>query len=231
MDAPTRTGKGECDCTQLENGEWLPDSQVIRTGDGCYYSANDEDITTCASCDEYFHYDDLRYNEHDDCSYCENCYEEHPSRLHNRLCYSSDVIRYHGFGDHQSKIKGKLVYIGYELECLADESEAEDLDYTLNNMRHGHCNFDYCIPTMDGSLDDAYGVEFIFKPDSLNSHSENLEHFIENVGDQLYKTAGNGYGLHVHVSNNFLSEFDKIKIQNFASIHDSELRFIGGRLS
>jgi hypothetical protein len=56
-----------------------------------------------------------------------------------------------------------------------------------------------------------------------------LEHFIDNVGSQLYKTAGNGYGLHVHVSNNFLSDFDKIKIQNFASIHDSELRFIGGR--
>ena len=217
------------DCTQLENGEWLPDDQVIRTANGCYYSANDEDISSCEGCNENFHYDDLHYNEHDNISYCEICYEEHSSRLHNRLSYSSDVIDYHGFGDHQSKINGKLVYIGFELECLADESEAEELDNTLNDMQHGNNNFDYCIPTMDGSLDDSYGVEFIFRPDSLENHSENLEHFIEHVGDQLYKTAGNGYGLHVHVSNNFLSELDKIKIQNFASIHDSELRFIGGR--
>ena len=109
------------------------------------------------------------------------------------------------------------------------ETEAEELDDTLSDMQNGRCNFDYCIPTVDGSLDDNYGVEFIFKPDSLNNHSENLEHFIDNVGDQLYKTAGNGYGLHVHVSNNFLTDFDKIKIQNFASIHDAKLRFIGGR--
>lgn len=217
------------DCTQLENGEWLTDNQVIRTANGCYYSANDDDITSCQGCDEYFHYDDLHYNEQEYCSYCENCYEEHSSKLKNRLCYSTNVINYHGFGDSQNKINGKLIYIGFELECLADESEAETLDDTLLDMQNGRYNFDYCVPTMDGSLDDSYGVEFIFKPDSLENHSENLEHFIDNVGNQLYKTAGNGYGLHVHVSNNFLSNFDKIKIQNFASLHDSKLRFIGGR--
>ena len=217
------------DCTRLENGDWLPDNQVIRTANGGYYSRNDCDILTCDGCDEYFHLDDLLYNEDEYCSYCENCYPEHSNKLKNRLCYSTNVINYHGYGDHQSKINGKFVYIGFELECLADESEDEELDATLLDMQHGHNGFDYCVPTVDGSLDDSYGVEFIFKPDSLENHSENLEHFIDNVGSQLYKTAGNGYGLHVHVSNNFLSDFDKIKIQNFASIHDSKLRFIGGR--
>ena len=217
------------DCTQLGNGGWLPDDQVIRTANGCYYSANDGDISPCDGCGENFHCNDLHYNEHDYCSYCENCYEEHGSRLKNRLSYSTNVINYHGFGDHQNKINGKLIYIGFELECLADEDEAEELDDTLIDMQHGNNNFDYCVPTMDGSLNDSYGVEFIFKPDSLENHSENLDHFIDNVGSQLYKTAGNGYGLHVHVSNNFLTNFDKIKIQNFASIHDSKLRFIGGR--
>ncbi len=219
----------ESDCTRLENGEWLPDNQVIRTANGCYYSQNDNDIASCNACDESFHYEDMHYNEHDDCSYCENCYEEHGSKLKNRLCYSTNVINYHGFGDHQNKINGKLIYIGFELECLADESEVEELDENLKDMQHGRCNFDYCVPTVDGSLDDNYGVEFIFKPDNLENHSENLEHFIDNVGNQLHITAGDGYGLHVHISNNFLSDFDRIKIQNFASIHDSELRFIGGR--
>jgi hypothetical protein len=40
-------------------------------------------------------------------------------------------------GGHQSKINGKLVYIGFELECLVDESEAETLDDTLNDMQNG----------------------------------------------------------------------------------------------
>ena len=217
------------DCTQLENGEWLPDNRVIRTADGCYYSRDDENISSCSGCNDCFHYENLTYNENDDSSYCEYCYEEHSSRLKNRLCYSTNVINYHGFGDSQSKINGKLIYIGFELECLADDSETEELDNTLSDMQSGRHGFDYCVPTMDGSLDDAYGVEFIFKPDSLENHSKNLEHFIDNVGSQLYKTAGNGYGLHVHISNNFLSGFDKIKIQNFSSIHDAKLRFIGGR--
>lgn len=217
------------DCTQLANDEWLPDDQVIRAANGNYYSRNDCDISSCSGCDEYFHYEDLHYSEDDDCSYCEDCYPEHSNKLQNRLCYSTNVVNYHGFGDYQNKIKGKMVYIGFELECLADESEAESLDDTLNDMQNGRYGFDYCVPTVDGSLDDAYGVEFIFKPDSLENHSENLEHFIDNCGSQLYKTAGDGYGLHVHISNNFLSDFDKIKIQNFASIHDAKLRFIGGR--
>ena len=37
------------DCTQLENGEWLPDNLIIRTADGCYYSRDDEDVSTCES--------------------------------------------------------------------------------------------------------------------------------------------------------------------------------------
>ena len=216
-------------CTQLENGEWLPNDQVIRTVSGNYYSRNDDEIATCRRCDEYFHYEDLHYNEHDDYQYCENCYEEYSSRLKNRLCYSTNVINYHGYGDYQNKIKCRMIYVGFELECLADESEAETLDNTLNDMQHGRYGFDYCVPTVDGSLDDSFGVEFIFKPDNLKNHSENIQHFIDNVGSQLYKTAGNGYGLHVHVSNNFLNTFDKIKIQNFASIHDAKLRFVGGR--
>ena len=217
------------DCTQLENGKYLPDDMTIRTADGCYYSQNAEDVYACDGCNEYFHSDDLHYHESSECSYCENCYEENSNSLKNRLSYSTDVIQYHGFGDHQNKINGKQVYIGFELECLAHDDEVEALDDTFNDMKHGYRGFNYCVPTCDGSLDDDLGVEFIFKPDSLENHSENLKHFINNIGNYLYTNAGNGYGLHVHVSNNFLSNFDKIKIQNFAAIHDAKLRFIGGR--
>lgn len=217
------------DCVRLENDEWLPEDMTIRASNGGYYSKNDDDISNCEGCDEYFYYEDLQYSEHNDCSYCEDCYEEHVSKLTNRLCYSTNVINYHGFGDSQDKIKGKSIFIGFELECLAHESEIEALNDTLKDMQHGYHNFDYCVPTLDGSLDDDFGVEFIFKPDNLKNHSNNIIHFVDNCGDYLEEIAGNGYGLHVHVSNNFLTDFDKIKIQNFASIHDNELRFVGGR--
>lgn len=219
----------EDDCVQLVDGEWLPEHRTIRTANGEYYSEYDENVSTCNACEEYYRYEDLRYSEHNDANYCENCYEERSNRLQNRLSYSTDVIDYHGFGDYQSKIQGKQVFIGFELECLAFDDEIESLDDALNDMKYGYSGFNYCVPTCDGSLDDDFGVEFIFKPDSLKNHSENLLHFIDNLDNYLHTTAGNGYGLHVHVSNNFLSSFDKIKIQNFAAIHDSELRFIGGR--
>lgn len=215
------------ECTRLENGEWLPDDMVIRTANGGYYSQDDDNISTCESCEEYYHYEDLHYNEYHEASYCENCRPE--DGLKNRLCYSTNVLNYHGYGDAQNKIKGKDVFIGFELECLAYDNDAESLDEVFNDMKHARYGFDYCVPTCDGSLDDDFGVEFIFKPDSLYNHSENLNHFIDNLGNYLYTTAGNGYGLHVHISNNFLTDFDKIKIQNFAAIHDSKLRFVGGR--
>lgn len=215
------------DCTQLENGGYLPDDMTIRTADGCYYSQNDENIYGCDGCNDHFHCDDLHYHENSGGSYCENCRPE--NGLQNRLSYSTNVIDYHGFGDYQNKINGKSIFIGFELECLAFDDEVEALDDVLIDMKHGYSGFDYCVPTCDGSLDDDFGVEFIFKPDSLCNHSENLMHFIDNIGNYLHTTAGNGYGLHVHVSNNFLSNFDKIKIQNFAAIHDAKLRFIGGR--
>ena len=216
------------DCVRLENGEWLPEDMTIRTHDGCYYSQNDENIDMCSACEEYFHCEDFTYCEHEDAIYCDNCYSE-VARLHNRLSYSANVLDYHDFGDPQSIIAGRHVYVGFELECLACEHDAGYLSDILYDMKYGNNGFDYCIGTEDGSLDSRYGVEFIFKPDSIKNHAHNIDHFIENCSEYLHERAGSDYGLHVHVSNNFLSEFDKIKIQNILSLHDKMLRKVGGR--
>lgn len=217
------------DCNRLHDDTYLPEHMTIYVN-GEYYPEDDNDISTCEGCNDHFHYDDLIYSESQDASYCESCYPEYDKeRLQNRLCYSSDVINYHGFGDHEMKIKGKSVYLGFELETLCYDNNIDDIDGQLYDMKHGHNGFDYCIGTADGSLDGAHGIEFIFKPDSIVNHTENIQHFIENCSDYLYKSAGDGYGLHVHVSNHFLTDVDKVKIQNFASLHDAKLRFIGGR--
>lgn len=217
------------DCNQLHDGTYLPEHMTIYVN-GDWYAADDGDISTCEGCNDHFHCDDLIYSESKDASYCESCFPEYDTeRLQNRLCYSSNVINYHGFGEPEMKINGKGVFLGFELETLCYDSNVSEIDENMYEMKYGRSGFDYCIGTSDGSLDDAHGIEFIFKPDSLKNHEANIEHFINNCADHLYKSAGNGYGLHVHVSNHFLTYFDKVKIQNFASLHDARLRFIGGR--
>lgn len=217
------------DCVQLYDDSYLPEHMTVCVNDE-YYAEDGGDISTCEGCNDHFHYEDLIYSESQDVYYCESCFTEYDiERLQNRLCYSSDVIDYHGFGDHEIKINGKGVFLGFELETLCYDNNIDEIDGQLYDMKHGYNGFDYCIGTADGSLDDAHGIEFIFKPDSIVNHTENIHHFIDNCSDYLYKSAGDGYGLHVHVSNHFLTDADKVKIQNFASLHDAKLRFIGGR--
>ena len=90
-------------------------------------------------------------------------------------------------------------------------------------------NDGYSIPTQDGSLDDERGVEFVFKPDNFEGHRENIANFISDYEDLLEHDAGDGYGLHVHVSSSHLTDFQKIKIQNFVSLFDGQVRAIGKR--
>ena len=217
------------DCVRLNNDSYLPEHMTVYVN-GEYYAEDDDYISTCEGCNEHFHYEDLIYSESQDASYCESCYPEYDTeRLRNRLCYSSNVINYHDFGSPEMKINGKGIFLGFELETLCYDNNIDDIDGQLYDMKYGNNGFDYCIGTSDGSLDDAHGIEFIFKPDSIMNHNENIKHFIDNCSDYLYKSAGDGYGLHVHVSNHFLTDFDKVKIQNFASLHDDKMRFIGGR--
>ena len=203
------------DLTTLDNGT------VIYTDDAFY----------CDECGSWVHDNDTSYNEHTGCYVCDSCddrineenEENEDSPTRKSFGYHTDVLTYCNFGKAQNFVSGQPIYLGFELETefLENEVEHSTLFQCLSDG--------YAIPTQDGSLDEEKGVEFVFKPDNFDGHSENIANFIDDYSDLLEVDAGNGYGLHVHVSSSHLSDFQKIKVQNFVSLFDEQVRIIGGR--
>lgn len=203
------------DLTTLDNGD------IVYNDDAFY----------CGECDSWVHDNDTSYNEHTDCYVCDSCHdrineeneENEDSPTRKSFSYHTDVLTYCNFGKAQNFVSGSPIYLGFELETefLEDYIEHSELFQCLSDG--------YAIPTQDGSLHDEKGVEFVFKPDNFSGHSENIANFIDDYSDLLEADAGNGYGLHIHVSSSHLSDFQKIKVQNFVSLFDWQVRAIGKR--
>lgn len=196
---------------------------------GHYYSIHDNEVSTCCSCDDHFHIDQLTYSEQNDGNYCEECYEEESNDCLNRMDYSENVLDHKGFGTTDLYINKKPVYVGLELECLADSYDSD-----IESINSFIADTDYCIACKDGSLDDSYGVEFIFRPEGLKQQKSNVADLIyqigHNVNNKTFDSYDDNYGLHVHISSHFLGKATKLKIQNFVNIHfDEFIGFIGGR--
>lgn len=216
----------EDDCVLDHNNDYILADEAIRVGNEWYHET-DDNIRTCDDCNENFHYEDLHYNEDDDCDYCEQCYPDHiKSSSLNRMCYSSNVLNYKGFGNTDLKINNKSVFLGLELECLVTDGYEDEVNEFSRNC-------DYAIATEDASLDRNLGIEYIFRPEGLEQQKENVEDFINEISDYLEHTKAryydNDYGLHVHVSSHFLGQSTKLKIQNFVNDNFCHIEEIGGR--
>ena len=198
-------------------GRYILESDAVLVGGIGYVLHNDEDFFCCSSCDEYHHID--AYASDDECEHC----HVSDSITSQARGYGTDVTKILGFGDAQNLINGKGVFVGIELECSYEEYREEyEKDLYL-------CEKDgYAIPTQDASLDNKLGVEFVFKPDNFDNYQEHIDLFVDDYPG-LEKNAGDGYGLHIHVSNHFLSESAKVRIQNFVEIFEFNFRKIGGR--
>lgn len=203
------------DLTTLDNGD------VVYNDDAFY----------CDECHSWVHDNDTSFNDHTDCYVCDSCHdrineenaENDNSPTNKSFGYHTDVLTYCEFGKAQNFVSGKPIYLGFELETEFLENEVEH-SVLFQCLSDG-----YAIPTQDGSLDDERGVEFVFKPDNFEGHGENIASFISDYADLLDYDAGNGYGLHIHVSSNHLSDFQKIKVQNFVSLFDWQVRLVGKR--
>ena len=203
------------------------DLTTLNNGDIVY----NDDAFYCDECHSWVHDNDTSYNDYTDCYVCDSCNERineenaenEDSPTNKSFSYHTDVLTYCEFGKPQNFVSGKPVYLGFELETGFLENEVEH-SVLFQCLSDG-----YAIPTQDGSLDDERGVEFVFKPDNFDGHNENLSNFIDDYEDLLYHDAGNGYGLHIHVSSNHLSDFQKIKVQNFVSLFDEQVRLVGKR--
>ena len=212
----------QSECTCLQNGEWAHDDDIVSIN-GRSYLNTDEDIFYCDSCNEYVHSDN--YGQDGECDSC-NTENRNSSGELKRMDYSTNVINKKGFGVTNHYINKKPVYLGLELECLAND-ESDDID-EINDFTD---KCDYAIATKDGSLDDDLGTEYIFRPEGLEQQKDNVNDLISSLTDYMDNSMNdnNGYGLHVHVSSHFLGYATKIKIQNFVNEHFENLSIIGGR--
>lgn len=209
-------------CTCLHDGEWAHDDDVISVN-GRSYLNTDEDIFYCEGCNEHVHSDN--YNGDGECDSC-RAESRNSSGGLKRMDYSTNVINKKGFGVTNHYINKKPVYLGLELECLAND---DDDDIEEINDFTDKC--DYAIATKDGSLDDYLGTEYIFRPEGLEQQKDNVNDLISSLTDYMDSSMNenNGYGLHVHVSSHFLGLATKLKIQNFVNEHFENLSIIGGR--
>lgn len=226
---------------------WYANSRVntVRTEDGSvelrdeclsihgrFYHQTDPSVSRCPSCGTNDFTDQMsRLDDEDENAelVCRECVGNMGRQL-NRMCYSTDVLDHKGFGTTNTKINGKGVFVGLELEVYADfnSGNKKEVLIPINKFAMSKKNT-YCVATSDGSLSSSNGVEYIFRPEGLNQQKHNVHEFVNGVGRYLCEDAGDGYGLHIHVSSHFLSELEKVRIDNFIATFEKYFRKIGAR--
>ena len=224
---------------------WYPKDSCLETSEGVYELSrecinlgnlgtvhnSDVRVSTCGLCGNMGLTSDFIIMDTADTNsptICPNCSHNLSNNI-QRMCYSTDVIDHKGFGTTNMKIQNEPVYVGLELETYADYNDEckSKVIFGLNKFAASKQN--YTVATRDGSLCGTHGIEYIFRPEGLVHQKRNVHHFIEQVGGLLAKDAGNGYGLHIHVSSHFLTNMDKVRIDNFVSIFEKYFRHVGAR--
>lgn len=217
-------------CVETSEGVFERENECYQftvRGERKYVHRLDAQVVHCGMCGNGNHIESMHVIDEEH-SVCDNCADSMDDSL-GRMCYSTDVLDKKGFGTTGLKINNKPVYVGLELECFADynSNSMEEVLKGLNMFAVSKQN--YTIPTRDGSLDHNRGVEYIFRPEGLIQQKRNVVDFVSKTGKYLAGDAGNGYGLHIHVSAHFLTHMDKVKIDNFVSTFEKYFRHFGAR--
>ena len=197
-----------CSCDEFhEERTW--DGDYIWICDNC----RDDNWRWCDGCDSLVHIDDYYYDDHNDCVYCPDCWEEH---------HCDALMGYHHTGgmcfwqDDATQVKdwmlrdkgaAKRLYLGVELETDYNDSAvdlARDVmeEFTTEQIECKH----------DGSLHDE-GVEFVSQPGTplwqlTSGMWERVIEIVRSHGGQSYD-AGT-CGLHIHGSRAFFKDHDAV---------------------
>jgi len=164
---------------------------------------------TCAGCGELYHESDVHYCEADDEYYCDDCYEDHASCVHDygfrpRAVFHGTPTQHPSFGDPLT--------IGFELEV--DEGGSER-DCAADIMRH----FDE--DTLYLKHDSSVTFEIVTHPHTLRSYLEDfdLDTLCRIPRDYDFESHSCGTcGLHMHVGRAQLGETDQDKREVIARI-------------
>lgn len=138
--------------------------------------------------------------------------------------YHTDVLRYIPMGDSKRlAAKAELRRCGIELETYHSEASSSELTKYIiggtlpKKLKHKQKkkaivwnNRTYeqfgAIPTRDGSLDNTYGVEWVFRPSDLNGVFRDVSQFMAMTQGYIEHDAdacdsnNRTYGLHIHVT-------------------------------
>ena len=158
--------------------------------------------------------------------YCNACREEMDDDVTDRsgiLPYSTDVTDYcdpDTMGDNPDIVGGDALFVGVELEGFIDGDSLADC--CVPHVREYRC-----IPTVDSSLDDNNGVEFIFTHQTPENIVASIKGLLNDSSIDFLCVPSDYYGLHVHIDK--ISDTHTLKVQNFVATHMLVLSKIGGR--
>ena len=190
-----------------------------------------EDCDNCGDtyCTDYNYHPVATHESHYGCGYdgyCASCQESMEEERADRsgiLPYSTDVTGYcdpDTMGDNPDIVNGKPLFIGVELESFVDDESLADC--CVSHVREYRC-----IPTEDGSLDDDFGVEFIFTHQTPENIVNSVKGLLNESSIDFLSVPTDHYGLHVHIDK--INEGHTLKVQNFVAAHMRVLSKIGGR--
>lgn len=169
----------------------------------CDHCFNNGYYYYCEECGNYYHEDDMEYDEDGDRYYCSTCYEQ--------MCESSNsgmVMNYHAHkGMYARNILSKPEEVGIldTLYTQGTETEMENKDHTRDNESEllevlGGCGLKPVFER-DGSLNST-GVEMITMPytyDYLMEHTEDIKNAFTKAIELGYRADNDNCGIHIHV--------------------------------
>ncbi|MFA7689370.1 MAG: amidoligase family protein [Bacilli bacterium] len=173
-------------------------------GEYAYHENSDNNITICNDCrenyyvcyhcDNFVHSDDAIFNEYNEETYCEYCYDNHAPKgnIHD-YDYKPDPIFY------KTEDEETNTYFGIELEIDGAGEDEDNAEIIMDEINHRKEHI-YC--KHDGSLND--GFEIVSHPMTYNyiqKIKSNFKNMLEKARELDYTSHDSGTcGLHIHIS-------------------------------
>ena len=193
-------------------------------GNHICYDCYEGNYTTCESCGRIIQYDDSVYDENDECSYCESCWEErgHSEHIHNYYYKPSVDFKWSDNDNRRAHPLQEGIELEFNHEDPSDCRDGADDWYRIDGE-------DWFYLKHDGSLENGY--EAVSHPASLlywREHKDYLEKLLR-TAEGNGAIAGEGCGLHIHVGKNAMSDVHKMRLQTFVNENADNLVKIARR--
>ncbi len=155
------------------------DSRTDDEGNIICYNCYDDNYCTCENCGDTIHNDNARFNEGDECYYCERCYDD----------LDSEGFRTRDYHTGNTYTEPTKRFYSAEIECYYPNIDTMHTVY--NEM-----NSDFGV-SEDGSLNDD-GVEFQTPKLSGEKGKQELKNLCKLLEDNDF-TVDKTCGLHIHL--------------------------------